>query len=1033
VIHCRILLPLSLLTLAASADVFAASTQIDTDIVRATLVPTTSTTPSIAKNISRQQLLDAAGRAVTSHAVDLGVALGQRLQPASVHISRGRTSVVTYKQVIGNYEVLGARITTVLDAGGAVHALTGGFSPNVKSASTAAFKLSPRSALQSLLKHNGTASDVSAPQTLGQHQGYLHFSVGSDSSPSARSTSFRALRPARLKPVYFSTAGRLIAAYYVEVFGSHRGQTHPEGWGSVVSAEDGSVLQRTKLTHDATYSYRIFGDANGVPLQNAYGDTSPHPTAMPDGWLPAAPAPMQLLTLDHAGISTGDPWLPVGATHTVGNNVDAFFNGLVAIDGVWDWDLVGSDPVLNPAEGDFRAPLTGPATFDYPYDVTVTSSDYWQFPGEPATPVPSASLQLNAKIVQAFYAVNWLHDLFYDLGFDEAAGNAQHDNYGRGGLAGDRVVVNAGFPGIFTFAPADGDSPQIFLGPNYYSGSRRDPSAFDFTTIAHEWTHTMYSRLAVAGPSAQNQALNEGTADFVALLVSARESDRNAAPNSTLFGGAYAMGAYINMDYDFAFDTLPAAGSPGYPDNTFYHGVRRFPYSADLRLNPTTLRHIGYSNDLPASKPPFDWKWRSLANPQSHSAGEVWASALWQCASNILADETRSTFEMRKRRILAHLVAGLKMFPTDADFIEARNAVLFATRASDVTDYELCRRGFAKRGFGAGALAPKRGDDSNDSVQESFSSSDAALTFVDWQLMETAGGDGDGVLDVGETGQLTVTLKNTGLVPLTQSRIYVPALPWAYVFPSGSSATGITLQPNEEYTASFDVRIVTSRGASKLPFNFMARDEQRADVRTRRGALFTVNYDLQRDRETDSLISPQTFAADWTTGFGPEHSCPSTCERDLTNWRRAKHRGHFAYRIGSEHIGLDAHLVTVPFTVRDGVPFRIMMTHDYDLTRTSVVGGPTEGVIEISVDGGAWESVATHLVSGSAAFAGNSGGWQADTMDLGTALAGYLVQLRWRMKAGEGFDPQPIHWALSRIAIQGAATPLFSSMYVDVD
>jgi hypothetical protein len=40
-------------------------------------------------------------------------------------------------------------------------------------------------------------------------------------------------------------------------------------------------------------------------------------------------------------------------------------------------------------------------------------------------------------------------------------------------------------------------------------------------------------------------------------------------------------------------------------------------------------------------------------------------------------------------------------------------------------------------------------------------------------------------------------------------------------------------------------------------------------------------------------------------------------------------------------------------------------------------------------------------------------------MDLGTALGGRSVQLRWRMQTGEAFDPQPIHWALSRIEIQG--------------
>jgi Fungalysin metallopeptidase (M36)/Fungalysin/Thermolysin Propeptide Motif len=1017
VIYPRFFLQLSLLTLAASADALAASTQLDTDVARATLVPAENATVAVSGNASRNQLLDAAGRAVTSHAAELGVAIGQPLQAASVQTSQLGSSVVTYKQTVGNYEVLGARITTVLDASGTVHALTGGFSPNVKSASTTAFKLSPQSALQSVL-------NASTPKALEQRNGYSYFSVNS--------SSFRALRPARLKPVYFPADGRLIAAYYIEVFGWRPDQAHAEGWGSVVSAEDGSILRRTKLTHDASHSYRVFSETNRVPLENAYGDTTPHPTATPDGFLPAAPAPMQFITLDHAGISTGDPWLPAGATHTVGNNVDAFFNSRATLDGLWD--ILGDGPVLNPAEGDFRASLSSPATFDYPYDVTATSTDYLQIPFRPVTPIPTTSPQLNAKIVQAFYAGNWLHDLFYDLGYDEASGNAQQDNYGRGGLAGDPLVVNPAFNGTFTFAPADGESSQIYLGPNNFSGTLRDPSGFDFSTIAHEWTHTMYERLAVAGPSLQNQALNEGTADFVAMLLSVREPDRNAAPNSMLFSGAYPVGAYFNLDYDLPWDTLPAAGSAGFPDNTFYHGIRRFPYSADMRINPLTLRHIGYSNPLPATtSPPFDWKFRSLANPQIHTAGEVWASALWQCARNILADETRSTFEARKRRILAHLVTGLKMFPTDADYIEARNAVLFAMRATDAADYELCRRGFVKRGFGAGALAPKRGDDSNDSVKESFSHSDVALAFVNWQLTEAGGGDGDGVLDVGENGQLAVTLKNTGLAPLTRTRIQVPALPGVYVFPSGSSATGITLQPNEEYTARFNVRIVTSRGAPKLLFNLLARDEQRADAYARQDAFFTVNYDLRRDRQTDLLTSEQSFEADWTVGFELEHGCPVLCEVDVTNWQRTKHRGRFAYRIGSDRIGLDGLLTTVPFTVSSELPLRIVLTHDFNLTRTSLFGLPPEGVIEVSVDGGPWESVATRLVSGSAAFSGDSGGWQTDTINLGTSLSGRSVQLRWRLTSGEGFDPQPIHWALSRIEIQGAATPVFSSMYNDVE
>src|SRR3546814_1442961 len=45
----------------------------------------------------------------------------------------------------------------------------------------------------------------------------------------------------------------------------------------------------------------------------------------------------------------------------------------------------------------------------------------------------------NAAIVNLFYMNNWLHDWWYDHGFDEQAGNAQTSNYGRGGVEGDAI------------------------------------------------------------------------------------------------------------------------------------------------------------------------------------------------------------------------------------------------------------------------------------------------------------------------------------------------------------------------------------------------------------------------------------------------------------------------------------------------------------------------------------------------------------------------------------------------------------------
>lgn len=1012
---------IALSALGSSPGAVAASEATGLDLPRAMIV-LGDDAPAKSGAAPEKQLLDAARKAVLEHAAQLGVSSQETFVAQAVHSGNYGPGTVTFRQLTSGIEVFGARITVALDGNATVRAITGGFSPHIETLGKTAFKLDASSAILALLKNSGLSEDVARLKILEPRNGYQYFDINSK--------AFHTIQPARIKTVYFPARGRLIAAYYIELLGRRVRQEQLEGWGSVVSAETGEILRHASQIHEAVHSYRVYADASGTPLVDAYGNTVPHPTAMPDGWLPTVPAPMQLIALDHAGLSTGDPWLPAGATHTIGNNVDAFFNSLVADSGVWTSE---GDGPFTPSDGDFRAPLSSATTFDYPYDATATASDYFQRPGQPATPIPVGSAQLNAKIVQAFYATNWLHDLFYDLGFDEAAGNAQHDNYGRGGLDGDRLLVSAGFGATFVYTPADGESPHMYLGLNGSSDTRRDTSGFDFPVIAHEWTHTLFRRLAGMSSTEQNGALNEGTADFVGSLLTVRESHRDAAPASSTFSGAYALGAYDNLDYDFPLDTLPRAGSPGYPDNTYYYGIRRFPYTADLSRNPLTLRHIAYGNDLPASPARFDWKFRSLVNSEVHSAGEVWASALWQCARNILADETRFTFEERKRRVLAYLVAGLKLFPTDANFIEARNAILFAIRAADSTDYELCRDGFATRGFGVGALAPERFGVGNKGVRESFSRSDAALSFVDWQLDEISGGDGDGVLDVGEQGRLTVTVQNTGLVPLDRIRIYVPPLSGAYIFPAGSTATGIVLQPNEGHSVSFDVEIVTTEGAPMLLFSLTAEDEVRSDVYEQQDALFTVNYDLTRDSDTDWLISQQGFEADWTTGFGPRHGCALSCFGDLTNWERVSHLGEFAYRIGSEHVSLDAYMTTVPFTLHPGAPFRIVLTHDHDFDRAPVYPAlSARGEIEISVAGGPWESLHPYLISGDSRYFGSSGGWRTDTLDLGTTFGGQTVQLRWRMSAGEAFSSEPVHWAISRISIEGASTPVFSSMYVDV-
>ena len=88
-----------------------------------------------------------------------------------------------------------------------------------------------------------------------------------------------------------------------------------------------------------------------------------------------------------------------------------------------------------------------------------------------------------------FFALNFAHDFFYDLGFDEAAGNFQVDNFGRGGLGGDPVAGVARAAGrnnaTFQLAP-DGTSPIIsmFLFDGSAAGPRMSTATARRTSTA---------------------------------------------------------------------------------------------------------------------------------------------------------------------------------------------------------------------------------------------------------------------------------------------------------------------------------------------------------------------------------------------------------------------------------------------------------------------------------------------------------------------------------------------------------------------
>ncbi len=254
--------------------------------------------------------------------------------------------------------------------------------------------------------------------------------------------------PARAKQVLFHQPGSLVPAYYVEVASRDPETRALDYYSYVISGRDGRVLVRTNLSQSAgqAFTYRVWADASGDfrPWDSPYGTAvSPAPESAPVDTFVAPPvlAP-QDVTLSSGPISTGDPWLPDDATETVGNNVDAYA------------DLGGEDGYTPDPNGpDYRAQVTGPRRFQYLWTDAVAAG--------------TNTSSNKAAIVHLFYLNNWFHDWYYDSGFNEAAGNGQMDNYGRGAPGGDQDPLFAealdfgGRDNANMWTPADGASPRM--------------------------------------------------------------------------------------------------------------------------------------------------------------------------------------------------------------------------------------------------------------------------------------------------------------------------------------------------------------------------------------------------------------------------------------------------------------------------------------------------------------------------------------------------------------------------------------------
>lgn len=422
------------------------------------------------------------------------------------------------------------------------------------------------------------------------------------------------------RPVWYNADGVLSPAWMFNI-------TEEDGitrWATIVDSRTQSLLAKLPLT--------LFQGPRGLVF----------PGRSPQRWTPGVQSPeappyVERVLVPFIGDPIASPRGWFTGTSTAGNNV-----------------IAGANP-------------NGITFLHTPVTVNSPTLDF-QFPLELGPNAPAPTAFRDAAVTNLFYWANRVHDLFYDIGFDEAAGNYQADNFGRGGVGGDPIYIYAQFGSASTngFAQLnnafyqstaygeDGADSMVamFLGS---SAGRWADGAYSTETIIHEYTHGVTTRLIPdLITTHQGGALSEAFSDFWAFEF--------MTPEGAPVDGVYPYGEYVY--------------------NRWGVGIRGRPYSTNMEINPLTYRDLG----------------RVIAFPAIHDDGGIWVVSLWEIRANLIRQFGETEGRRRLRRIV---LDGMKMSPPSPSMIDVRDAVLLADRVNFKGESQKqIWEGFAKRGLG---------------------------------------------------------------------------------------------------------------------------------------------------------------------------------------------------------------------------------------------------------------------------------------------------------------------------------------------
>jgi len=550
--------------------------------------------------------------------------------------------------------------------------------------------------------------------------------------------------------------------------------------------------------------------------------------------------------------------------------------------------------------------------------------------------------------------------------------------------------------------------------------------ALDAQIVFHEFFHYVSNRLVGngAGLASQHAAgMGEGWSDFNAMLLTVREDD-TAVPSNATFNGAYALATYATSGVPF----------DGSANQGYYFGIRRYPYSTDMTKNPLTFRHITNNVALPVG-PPLGFGADGASNAEVHNTGEVWATMLWECYAGLLRDTLgptpRLTFQAAQDRMKRYLIGALKVTPPFPTFTEARDALLAVSLASDSADYVAFRLAFAKRGAGPRAVSPDRLSTTNAGVIEDFAAG-PELQFDSATFDDSLGGcDQDGVVDHGEYGKLTVTLRNTGTTTLAATTAVISSTSPDVWYPSGTTLTFPTIVAGATATASLRVAYVpTVTGIQQVDFQISYTDPQLTAAQTKTVG-FRTNTDAAPASSATDTVETTTPAA--TTGF-------AAALGNVAPWHRLEVSPiQHLWHVDDPAQASDQYLISPPLTVGPGGALNLQFDHSWSF-EFDAGGNYDGGVVEISINGAAFTDLGTAAYNGTI-FAGSGnpiggrrGFVQSSNGTVHTSLtrtiaAGSTVQVRFRATSDDSVGVAG--WNVDNVAYTGVVETPFATLVAD--